>query len=174
MIVLDIDGVVANSDDELNTQLDLLGYDGLIPSEEWAGHKWSHNYDHIPQQILDDVMYNPLFATNAIPYESAWYFINHYCSYHKITLLTARPVVLESATWQWVLDWDIQIDDIIFEKNKIEVLADLKPDIFVDDLGPTVEEARAAGFNAVLLNKKYNQDANVGDNRINDLWEIKI
>ena len=172
MIVLDIDGVVGNSYMELNLQLKKQGHE-VTSHDSWEDYKFKDIYPDIPAEEIDEIMTDPLFAKNCVPYEDTWYFINYYSSYHKIILLTARPNVLESATWAWCMDWDIPVDDIIFDKDKITHLKQLEPVVYVDDMWKTVDNCLIAGIPAYLHTRSYNMKFEMGLNRIDNLWDLR-
>jgi uncharacterized HAD superfamily protein len=173
MIVLDIDGVVANYFEELDFSLQQAGY----PEhhwENWAGYSWKDIYPNIPREEIDSFLHDPMIAKNCKAFEDAWYWINHYSSIYDIMYLTARDSTLSDVTWEWFREWDIPVDFIVFEKNKVEFLTQIQPTIYVDDHPDMVKLANDAGINSFLYNRSYNSNYKIDDSlRINSLWDIK-
>ena len=173
MIVLDIDGVVADMFAELDHVLQQAGY----PAhhwENWAGYHWSEIYPDIDRDVLDLFLKNPLLAKNAKGFEEAWYWTNHYSSQYDIMYLTARDPSLSQVTWDWFFEWDFPADFVVFEKNKPEFLSQIQVSVYVDDYPDMVQQSRDLGINAFLMNRPYNMNAKVDPEcRINSLWDIK-
>lgn len=174
MIVLDIDGVVANPLDELNYHLKKRGYETRHHSE-WKDYHWKNIYPDVPREVIHEIFGDPLVIKNAMAFEDAWYWTNHYSSQYDIMYLTARQQKVSSATWDWFFEWDIPADFIVFEEKKVEFLAALEVNVFVDDYPDMAQGAHDAGINAYLMNRPYNLNADVDPAiRINSLWDIKL
>jgi len=173
LIILDIDGVVADMFGELDLVLQQAGY----PAhhwEKWQGYHWSEIYPDIDRDVLDLFLKNPLLAKNAKAFEDAWYWTNHYSSQYDIMYLTARDPALTQVTWNWFFEWDIPADFVVFEKNKPEFLSQIQVSVYVDDYPDMVRGSRDLGINAFLLNRPYNMNADIDPEfRINSLWDIK-
>lgn len=174
MILLDIDGVIANPYHELNFQLQRDGFDGLVHPDQWTNYDWNLIYPHIGEEKIKEYFDNPILIRNAVPYEDAWYWINHMSSSHEIICITARDKSVESATYHWFYDWDIPVDKIYFEKHKMAVIEELGDHVcFVEDHGPTAKLAADMGFNSYLRSRSYNMGYSESPAiRINSLWEV--
>jgi uncharacterized HAD superfamily protein len=174
MIILDIDGVVANPFNELNFVLERAGYE-TYNWNTWRSCSWQDAYPHVDQDFISQCALDYNIYRNAIPFEDAWYWANHYSSTYDLMYLTARPNIMSETTWSWFMDWDIPADFVVFEPNKVEFLVQIKPDVFVDDDAKTVQLASNSGVNAFLMNRPYNANDEIDDKlRINSLWEIEL
>lgn len=176
MIALDIDGVIANLYPEIIYRAKAEGFN---VTEDIYDHDslWEDLSDQITSKWVHKQFEDATFWLNAIPYEDAWYWINHHLSY-SIVCLTKRPdnQLCQSITWRWFMEWDMPVDDIYHASDKNVVLNDIKPDIFVEDSFENATAAAEQTSSAVyLLNKKYNQyPDSSGLNRINSLWDIQL
>lgn len=138
MIVLDIDGVIANIEDIEESTLDILS------------------------------------IKNAKPYEDAWYWVNHYSSMYDIMFITSRTKKLNTPTWEWFREWDIPVDFVVFEEDKIDFLQQINPTVYVDDDVYNVSNAIDAGITAFVIDREYNRVSGSDHiNRIISLWDIK-
>lgn len=176
MIALDIDGVIAN----------------LIPEVIYRAKKEGfkidksviNNHNILLENVSDKITFNwikshfddPTFWRNAIPFEDAWYWINHH--YAKgIICITHRPQTTscENATWRWFNDWDLFVDDIVHCDHKHDIINDRGTAIFVEDtwLG-ALHAAEYTNSKVYILNREYNQGIHKKIERINSLWEINI
>lgn len=180
MICLDIDGVIANTYPEVNRWVEEAGWKG-VPMEEWSSYKLADipgfKEQSIPHKFFQGLYKNKLFYKNAIPYEDAWYFVNHYAQTEKIVAVTARAAFLEGVTWDWFMDWDIPVDEIHFVnhgvKSEIIIAKCEGARAFVEDRTENAAEAADAGINSFLLNRPYNADGDNGKaKRIDSLWEV--
>lgn len=177
MIVLDIDGVIANPFDEIDYRLSKLGYETRKFEERVEGYHWKDIYPDIPADVLKGIINDPLTIKNATAIESSWYWINHMSSTYDIMFLTARDPKLTDATWSWFFDWDIPADFVVFEKNKVEFLETIRDSIYVyvDDYPEMVHGAWDYGINAFMFNQPYNGsyfEVNDEIPRVSSLWEI--
>lgn len=174
MIVLDIDGVVANPFNELNFLIEKSNNESKDVSS-WKSSSWFDVYNDIDPSIIEDCLNNEILYKNAIPFEDAWYWANYHSSFYDIMYLTARPEIMSPVTWGWFMDWDIPADFIVFQKNKVEFLVQLHLDVFVDDDAEIAQAAYDAGINAYLMDRPYNQSADIDPKiRIKSLWDIKL
>ena len=172
MIVLDIDGVVANPFNEVNYFLETLGYETKVWTS-WESDKWSEVYNYVNSSTMIDCINSKLIYKNALPFEESWYWTNHYSSTYDIMYLSARPETMSQLTWDWFMDWDIPADFVVFQKNKVEFLEQLYLDIYIDDNPQIVIDAFEKGIPARLINRPYNLTANIDPKlRINSLWDI--
>lgn len=144
MIVLDIDGVVSNT------------------------------YEDVPLGQVDGYIPDSLTIKNAKPFEDAWYWINHYSSIYDIMFVTDRDKKLTNITWEWFREWDIPVDFIVFDTDTTEFLSQMNPTVYVDDSVDAVMAANIAGVNSFLVNRPYNMSNLLEDNiKINTLWDLK-
>lgn len=174
MIVLDIDGVVVDLFEEVDYLLRKDGYD-IDHWTNWSGYKWQEVYPNIPSDVIDKILNNPMTVKNSKAFSDAWYWTNHYSSRYDIMYLTARDSSLDSCTWNWFYEWDVPVDFVVFEKNKVDFLVQLEVNVFVDDHADIAQSAHDAGIPAFLLNRPYNLNADVNPAiRINSLWDIKL
>lgn len=159
MIVLDIDGVVANFFDELDYALRQSGFGSR---------------ESVSPEELSRFMTHPLVAKNAKPFEDAWYWVNHYSDKYDLMYLTSRDDSLSRLTWDWFFDWDMPADFVVFQRQKVEFLQQIQVSVYVDDNPNIINAALEVGVNAYLINRDYNVNYHVeSDRRINYLWEIK-
>lgn len=173
MIILDIDGVVVDLFEELDYILRKDGHD-IDHWQNWSGYNWSEAYPNISSDVIDDILKNPLTVKNAKAFSDAWYWTNHYSSIYDIMYLTARDKSLDSYTWDWFYEWDVPVDFIVFEQDKVEFLKQLEVSVFVDDNPEMAQGAREVGIPSYLLNRPYNLKADVDPAiRINSLWDLK-
>lgn len=173
MIILDIDGVVVDLFEELDYLLRKDGHD-IDHWQNWSGYNWSEAYPNISSDVIDDILKNPLTVKNAKAFSDAWYWTNHYSSTYDIMYLTARDKSLDSYTWDWFYEWDVPVDFIVFEQDKVEFLKQLEVSVFVDDNPEMAQGAHEAGIPSYLLNRPYNLKADVDPAiRINSLWDLK-
>ena len=174
MIVLDIDGVVANPFNELNYVLENAGYE-TYNWNTWTSNFWHKAYPHVDKNFISNCLNDDNIYRNATPFEDAWYWTNYYSSIYDLMYLTARPNSTSETTWSWFMDWDIPADFIVFEKNKVEFLAQISLDVFIDDDPKTVQLALNSGINAFLMNRPYNSNFEIDPKyRITSLWEIEL
>jgi len=174
MIVLEIDGVIANYRDELRFRLNAAGFhaDNVC---ELDNCDFSEVYPDIPSGGLDLFLNDPLIVKNAKSFEDAWYWVNHFSSSYDIMFLTGRDISLTSPTWDWFREWDIPADFIVFQEDKIKFLYEILPTVYVDDDPEVISQAISVGVNAYLYNRPYNQEHSVPEGRrINSLWEIEL
>ena len=174
MIVLDIDGVVADYFSELVHILNASGVEAAHWSE-WSDYHWSEVYPDIDADVINLLLANPMLAKNCRPFEEAWYWTNHYSSSYDIMYVTARNEALSQDTWNWFYNWDMPADFVVFEEKKSEFIANLQVDVYVDDYPDLVKKSREYGVNAFLLNRPYNLNADIPDKyRINSLWDLRL
>lgn len=172
MIILDIDGVVADYFSELVHILNISGMDADHWTS-WNDYHWHDIFPNIDRDVIDLLLENPMIAKNCKPFEDAWYWTNYYSSTYDIMYVTARNPELSQHTWNWFYNWDMPADFVVFEQNKPEFLANLQVDVYVDDYPDMVEKSREYGVNAYLLNRPYNVNSGIPDEfRINSLWEL--
>lgn len=174
MIVLDIDGVVADFYSELVYVMKNNGVE-ISHWSEWGDYHFSNiikDYDHtLVQSIID----NPIVAKNCKPFEEAWYWTNFYGERYDIMYLTSRNESLNNTTWNWFYEWDMPADFVVFERNKVEFLRNLQIDVYIDDHPEVVSLARDSGIEAYLINRPYNSEYLIdNDFRINSLWEVTL
>ena len=144
MIVLDIDGVVSDT-----------------------------YQDNIFENI-DESTLSSLDIKNAKPFEDAWYWINHYSSIYDIMFITSRDKRNTAATWEWFRDWDIPVDFVVFEPDRIQFLAQINPTVYIDDNQDNVSAALDVGVNAILLDAEYNMESSISSKfRVSTLWDIE-
>jgi uncharacterized HAD superfamily protein len=174
MIVLDIDGVVADFFEELQITLNKCGYE-FKHWMEWPSYHWEDICPNIPRDTLNSFLLDPLVVKNSKAFNHAWHWINHYSSRYDVMYLTARDISLSSETWDWFFEWDIPADFVVFEKNKPEFLSQIEVSVYVDDHPDMAQQAKDLGVNSFLLNRPYNINADVDPSiRIDSLWEIEL
>jgi uncharacterized HAD superfamily protein len=173
MIILDIDGVVVDLFEELDYLLKKDGHN-VDHWQNWSGYAWNEAYPDISLNIIDSILKNPLTVKNAKAFSDAWYWTNHHSSTYDIMYLTARDKSLDKYTWDWFYEWDVPVDFVVFEENKVEFLQQLEVTVFVDDNPEMAQGAHEAGIPSYLLNRPYNLNADVDPKiRIDSLWDIK-
>ena len=172
MIVLDIDGVVADMHSELIYTLRSAGLE-IDDIEQWPDYHWRNIAPKIDPDVLHSFLINPIITKNCKPFRDAWLWANHHSERYDIMYLTAREESLSQYTWDWLFSWDLPADFVVFEKNKPQFLASLQVDVYIDDYPDMISQSRDLGVNAYLLNRPYNMNADIPDEfRINSLWEL--
>jgi uncharacterized HAD superfamily protein len=173
VIILDIDGVVANLFEEVDYLLQDLGHD-VNHVDHSIGYDWQDMYPGVSVDTINSIVSNPLTIKNSKPYEESWYWVNHYSSSYDIMFLTARNDALTNQTWDWFFEWDIPADFVVFQEEKVDFLKCLEVSVFVDDNPDVVSQARVEGIPSYLLNRPYNKTYDIDPAfRINSLWDIK-
>lgn len=144
MIAINIDGVVANV------------------------------FEDVADKLVNFYVLTELEIKNAKPFEDAWYWINHYSSKYDIMFTTNRSKVFTDLTWEWLREWDIPADFVVFEENPLEFLSQVKPTVYIQDNSEYASMAIDLGINTVLVDRSYNQESSVLDNiRVKSLWDIQ-
>ena len=144
MIAIDIDGVVANV------------------------------FEDVEDRLVNSYALTELEIKNAKPFEEAWYWINHYSSKYDIMFTTNRDKVFTDLTWEWLREWDIPTDFVVFEENPIKFLSQVKPTIYIQDDSEYAIMSLEAGVNTVLVDRSYNQQYSLLDDiRVKSFWDIK-
>lgn len=179
MICLDLDGVVVNPYDEINYRLHHMGYE-TKEWNVWSDYALKQTYPNIPREVISSLFREPTTVLNAIPFEDAWYWINHHEKTDNVCYITARDKKLEGETYRNLYDWGIPLHRIYFDRYKTERLRMLEREgihieCFVEDNAATAKGAARAGFKTYLRNHSYNKYDDCGDAiRIDTLWEIEI
>jgi uncharacterized HAD superfamily protein len=174
MIVLDIDGVVADFFEELVITLNKCGHD-FKHWTEWPSYNWEDICPDVSRDTLNSFLLDPLVVKNSKAFGDAWHWVNHYSSRYDVMYLTARDISLSPETWDWFFEWDIPADFVVFEKNKPEFVSQIEVSVYVDDHPEMAQGAKDLGVNAFLLNRPYNMSADVDPSiRINSLWEVEL
>lgn len=172
MIILDIDGVVADYFSELVHIIRTAGWE-VHDWNEWNSLNWAEVIPDLDSDVVELLFSNPMLAKNCRPFEESWYWVNHYSSIYDIMYVTSRDQSLTQYTWDWFFSWDIPADFVVFEKNKSDFIKNLQVNVYVDDVPEFVVDARKSGVNAFLMNRSYNLNYDIDPQfRINSLWDI--
>lgn len=170
MIVLNIDGVVADLGSELEH-----AFNSASVVDEAGGFRWRDIFCHVSDRDFEIVFSDPLTYKNAKPFEDAWYWINHHSAQYDIMYVTSRDSSLNRITWEWFVDWDIPADFVVFEGDKAYFIPQLEVSVYVDDHPDIVKYLRYHGIKAYVLNRSYNLHYEIDEAfRINSLWEIDL
>lgn len=153
VIALDLDGVIADIGEALNTALEERGHFDYDYTE-WLT-------THHECELSDEIMDNSVFWRNLKPFEDAWHQVNKWFSdSHDVYIVTARRSKSSiSVTERWLDEWRINTMRPIFCKmgEKHNIIKELNPEFVVEDNPNEVITLLEEGHNAFLRKAWYNR-----------------
>jgi uncharacterized HAD superfamily protein len=178
-IALDIDGVIADIQTELEIRLK-KDYDISIAREDWHTFLIEKQFPEVSGDWVMNQFADPSFYLNAICYPAAWYMVNKwFMSGNDVFLVTCRgPAHGEKTvalTERWLDEWEIGYNRLYHSQTRLEkykTLVELEIDLFVED---DPHEVRLASeyVNAFLMDHPYNRDSDIGSGtRISSLYQV--
>lgn len=169
-IVLDLDGVIADIDSSISQHLSDRGADDYDYSH-WL-------ITHHSCKDSDEIMGNPLFWRNLIPFQDAWHEVNYWfgAGYDVYVVTARRTDAAISVTEKWLDDWKINTMPPIFAKmgQKHEVINKINPIFVVEDNPNEVEILLKEGHKTLLRKAWYNEKYWNKLPTIGNLTELKI
>lgn len=152
-IALDLDGVIADIGDAIDSALEKRGivdYDYT----EWLTK--IHSCD-----LSDEIMDTPVFWLNLKPFADAWHQVNTWFSRgYNVHIVTARRSDSSmGVTQRWLDEWRLCTMEPIFCKmgEKHKIIKDLNPIFMVEDNPNEVITLLEDGVNAYLRRAWYNE-----------------
>lgn len=169
-IALDLDGVIADIDEKINTILSSMG------EEDYDYGHWLITEHHC--SLSDSIMNSSLFWKNIKPFEDAWHQVNHWFSIgYDVYIVTARRTDASiSVTQEWLDSWGINTMKPIFCKmgQKHDVIKELNPIFMVEDNPNEVKTLIGDGIKTYLRRAWYNKEYWNTLPSIGNLLELKL
>lgn len=172
-VFLDLDGVVANIEDEIAFRIERdFGYN--VDPKKFLHFDISRNVD-VPESWVVEQIHDPAFFLNAVPFSDAWFWCNvNFSKGLDITFLTARPATMQKVSERWLDEWEIGYSKVIAGIPRGRKMDYIKGNsIFVEDNAYEASLASEKG-RTFLLDKSYNRQTDrEGFERISTLFELK-
>ena len=153
---LDIDGVLADFNKSVRAKFNI----------ENKPHAWYYSYS-FNKELWNELKQDKDFWVNIEPYKDGAYL-----SFEPVCYVTHRPVPKE-----WCEEWLEKnhfpcVPVHVVNGSKIDVIKELKLDIFVDDKYDNFKELNNEGIFTYLFTQPWNERYDVGHKRIDSLDEI--
>lgn len=168
-IVLDLDGVIADTDSSIS---DYLHYDCGV-DEDYS--KWLLSNTKDPEAIK--LFSNPIFWKNIKPFEDAWHKCNEWFSNGiDIYIVTARKNEALVATEKWLNEWNIGYNKIYYSDfgKKNEIIQDINPMFVVEDNFKEIKILQKSGVKCYLRKAWYNEKYWTTLDSVNSLYDIRL
>lgn len=169
-IALDLDGVIADIAELLDSELEKRGIDDADYTE-WLTTVHSC-------ELSDEIMDTPLFWKNLKPFSDAWHQINTWFSRgYDIYIVTARRSSwAQDVTQKWLDEWRLCTMAPIFCKmgEKHNVIKEIDPIFMIEDNPNEVKTLLDEGVNAHLRRAWYNREYWESLPSISTLFDINI
>ncbi len=161
-IGLDIDGVLANFTSSFNEEAVKLK---LYPTGDYSQQHWNFPYEW--ETVWNSVIKNKDFWIDLKP------LCEHQFGFEPVAYVTSRSID-DNWTKSFLSKNNFPPSPVYKTdgKSKVQILKDLKIDIFVDDCYENFVEINKAGICCYLFDQPYNRKYNVGYKRIYNLKEI--
>ncbi|PWW05188.1 putative HAD superfamily protein [Paenibacillus cellulosilyticus] len=75
---------------------------------------------------------------------------------HRLSIITARPLLFRDVTLEWLAQHGIAYHDIAFVEDKLQQCADSKVDVLIDDGPHYAEQFVQVGRPVILMEQPYN------------------
>lgn len=169
-ICLDVDGVICDIADSIETSLEKLGHKGYDYSS------WLTSYSDDP--LMKEVMDNEQFWLNLKPLKISWHIINKWwMSGYGIHFITSRYSQHSQRALSWWLEsWEVAHSSLHFVGmgSKWDQYEKLNGVVFVDDNPKEIKIACEKGVNAFLMKAWYNSEYWDTLPSIDDLSQIDL
>jgi uncharacterized HAD superfamily protein len=76
---------------------------------------------------------------------------------HRLSIITARPLLFRDVTLEWLAHHDIAYHDIAFVEDKLQHCVDTMVDVLIDDGPHYSEQFVKAGRPVILMDQPYNR-----------------
>lgn len=90
---------------------------------------------------------------------------------HDIIFITSRKPAAKQQTYQWFLNHGIWYVSIKFCEAKLDMLQQIKPDIYIEDNPYQIQEAIDNGIRIIIYDKPYNR--HIKNERVKNWEDIK-
>jgi len=163
IFAFDLDGVIANLAEEIVFRLEKSGMD-ISSTDELTTLRVEEAFPELPNGWFKKQREDSLFWRNCMAIADAWYTVNGlFHEGHDIYIITARPCGTRDITEQWLIDWDIMYNRVLFSDRlgKREVAMELGCDIAVED-DPHEARLLAEVMPTVLKAWPYNLKYEIG------------
>lgn len=164
-IAVDLDGVIANIENEIVYRLDKIGI--KTDPQKWPSFYIEDHIDGIPDGWVEELFNDPLFYLNAIAYEDAFYSLSEwFYAGNDVYIITSRPKDLDEITFRWLDEWAIPYNKTItgVEKlKKYEIALDLDVDAMIEDHPHEAEILVMNSIDSYLVRRPYNKNYEYGN-----------
>ncbi|XEC93811.1 hypothetical protein AB6A23_21035 [Paenibacillus tarimensis] len=93
---------------------------------------------------------------NSLPYPMAQEILQELANQHRVSIITARPLLFRNITLEWLKHYNIAYDNITFTENKLQECLISKVDLLIDDGPHYAEEFALANKPVILYEQPYN------------------
>lgn len=163
ILCLDLDGVIANIQDEINLRLQ-KDFD-VEPSYDWNTYYIEDRYPDLPADWLDNQFADPTFWLNAKCYEDAWNMVNKwFMTSNDVFIATCRDESTLEVTERWLDEWEINYNKLFVNQTRLEkykVCHSIGADIFIDD-DPHEINIASLHVPSYLRSHPYNDSYDIG------------
>lgn len=93
---------------------------------------------------------------NSSPFPNAVEVLQKLFQRHKVSIITARPLLFRNVSIEWLKLHKIDYDHIVFTEDKLQECVNLQVDILIDDGPHYAEEFALRNRPVILFEQPYN------------------